>query len=293
MKDERMCEKLAGKLFLVATPIGNLGDITFRAVEILRNVDMIACEDTRHTIKLLNHLSIKKKMISYFEHNKAEKGEYIISLIGEGKDVALVSDAGTPAISDPGEELVALAIEKGIQVVPVPGAVAFISALIGSGMHTSRFVFEGFLPVNKKTKRERIEALSKEDRTIIFYEAPHKLLVTLKVLKEILGERRIVLAREITKLHEEFIYATIEEALIRFESQAPRGEFVIIVNGYEKKIDDVQELPKEELSDESINQNIKNCVDAYILKGVEKKEAIKKVAKDLKLLKRDVYIRYI
>lgn len=282
---------MIGKLYLVATPIGNLRDMTIRGVETLESVDIIACEDTRESLKLLNHLKIKKKMISYFEHNKKEKGDYIISLILEGNNIALISDAGTPAISDPGEELVKLCIENDIVVVPIPGAVALTTALIGSGLFTGRFVFEGFLPVNKKSKRERIEDLKFEKRTVILYEAPHKLTTTLKDLYAGLGERNIVLARELTKKFEEFDRTTISKALERYGASSPRGEFVIIIEGSKEDAPKPNIYSGVEVDGEELS--IKQKVDFFIEKGMDKKEAMKNVAKEMNISKRDVYMQYI
>jgi 16S rRNA (cytidine1402-2'-O)-methyltransferase len=281
---------MSGKLYLVATPIGNLKDITIRAVETLQSVDIIACEDTRETLKLLNHLNIKKKMLSYFEHNKREKGEYIISLINEGNNVALVSDAGTPAISDPGEELVVLAIENGIDIVPIPGAVALTTALICSGLFTGRFVFEGFLPVNKRAKKDRIDEFKYEKRTVILYEAPHKILTTLKDLFLSLGERKIVLARELTKKFEEFKRTTLSEAIAYYEENSPRGEFVVLIEG---TLDEAPQISKYGEENNLSCMSIKDKVMFLIDNGMDKKEAIKQVAKDMNMSKRDVYMECV
>ena len=270
-----------GTLYIVATPIGNLEDMTIRSVNILKEVDLIAAEDTRQTFKLLNHLGIKKHMESYYEHNKEEKGIYLISLLNEGKNIALVSDAGTPGISDPGELLIAQAVEAGIKVTMAPGAAAFVMGLILSGLSTSRFVFEGFLPMNKRGRRERLAQLKNETRTIIFYEAPHKLIYTLKDLQSSFGNRRISLARELTKKFEEVIRTDIDSAVIHFEEKAPRGEFVLILEGL--KVSEIEETNEWEEVD------VKTHVQMYIDQGMEKMEAIKKVAKDRSLNKRDVY----
>lgn len=270
-----------GVLYLVATPIGNLDDITLRAIETLRQVDIIAAEDTRQTIKLLNHLEIKKPMISYHEHNKYDKGKYIIKKILDGNNVALVSDAGTPAISDPGEELVGFAIENNIKVSPVPGAVAGINALIASGFSTGRFVFEGFLPMNKRARRERILFVKDDPRTIIFYEAPHKLLYTLKDLYELLGNRSIVLAREITKKFEEFVRMSLLDAIDKYTNEKPRGEFVLLLEGVNESC-----VSKTNFWDDmTIDAHVMYYVDA----GQSKKDAIKQVAKDRNISKRLVY----
>ncbi len=277
---------MSGKLYLCATPIGNLGDITYRCVEVLKSVDMIAAEDTRRTLGLLNHLGIEKPMTSYFEHNRREKGEYLISLMKEGKNIALVSDAGTPAISDPGEDLVALCAENDVCVVPVPGAVAGINALIASGLPTGRFTFEGFLTVNKRGRNEMLKSLENEERTMIFYEAPHKLRTTLKDMYASFGERRICLCREITKIHEEFFRTTLSEAIAHYEENPPRGEFVLVVEG--KSRNQIEDEKKGEWEGISIREH----VDMYIKKGMDEKEAIKAAAKDRSVPKRDIYNEY-
>lgn len=276
-----------GCLYLVATPIGNLEDITYRAVRTLQEVDLIAAEDTRQTLKLLNHFNISKPLTSYYEHNKAEKGNVLIEQLLEGKNIALVSDAGTPGISDPGEDLVKLANKNNIKVSPIPGPVAGISGLIVSGLPTGRFVFEGFLPMNKKGRKERIQGLLNETRTIIFYEAPHKLIYTLKDLYEILGERNIVLARELTKKFEEIKRCTLSEALQYYENESPKGEFVVLVEG----VSENTLLEKEHHRWDAIS--IKEHVDMYIEQGLDKKEAMKKVAQERGISKRDVYAQCI
>ncbi len=221
-----------GKLYIVGTPIGNLGDLSPRAVEILRMVDFIAAEDTRVTLKLLNHFDIKKPMVSYHEHNLRQRGEYILSRICAGESCAAVSDAGMPCISDPGEDLVRLCAQQGIEAVVVPGPSAAISGLALSGLSTSRFAFEGFLSTNKKSRQEHLASLVHDTHTLIFYEAPHKLCTTLRDLKDCLGNRRITLARELTKLHEEVRRTTLAEACDYYELVPPKGEFVLIVEGY-------------------------------------------------------------
>lgn len=277
----------AGYLYLVATPIGNLEDITYRAVRILNEVDLIAAEDTRQTLKLLNHLNISKPMTSYYEHNKVEKGNHLIAQLLEGKNIALVSDAGTPGISDPGEDLVKLAQKNGIKVSPIPGPVAAVSGLIISGLPTGRFVFEGFLPMNKRSRKERIASLINETRTIIFYEAPHKLLYTLKDLLEIMGDRNIVLTRELTKRFEEVKRCTIKEAVEFYEKEPPKGEFVLIVEGQSESLLIEQEHHKwDEIS-------IKEHVNMYVNEGMAKKDAMKKVATERGISKRDVYAECI
>lgn len=277
----------SGCLYLVATPIGNLEDITFRAVRTLNEVDLIAAEDTRQTIKLLNHLNISKPMTSYYEHNKMEKGNYLIEQLLDGKNIALVSDAGTPGISDPGEDLVRLAQKNGIRTVPIPGPVAAINGLIVSGLPTGRFVFEGFIPMNKRGRKERIASLLNETRTIIFYEAPHKLIYTLKDLLEILGDRNIVIARELTKRFEEIKRSTLSEALEFYENEPPKGEFVLLIEG----ISETLLLEKEQHKWDDIS--IREHVEMYIQQGMSKKEAMKKAAADRGIPKRDVYTECI
>ena len=272
-----------GVLYLVATPIGNLEDITYRALKVLGEVDFIAAEDTRHTLKLLNHFDIQKPLISYYEHNIRERGEKIISRIKEGKNAALVSDAGTPAISDPGEDLVKLCIEEGIRVIPVPGAVAAINALICSGISTKRFSFEGFLSVNKKSRIDHLESVKDSQYTLIFYEAPHKLLNTLNDMLKYFGNRRITVAREITKKFEEFLYTDIENAIVHFNENQPKGEFVLIIEGADK----------EETSSPFDKMTILEHINYYIEAGFDKKEAMKKVATDRNISKRDVYAETI
>ena len=268
-----------GTLYLVATPIGNLEDITFRAIRILKEVDMILAEDTRKTLKLLNHFEISKKMISYYRHNEGVKMDYVLKLLLDGKNLAVVSDAGTPGISDPGEDLVKSAISQGINVIPVPGAVAFIQALIASGFDTTRFVFEGFLSINKRVRKNRLKELENEKRTMIFYEAPHKLKRTLSDLADSFGvDRRIVLARELTKIHEEFLRMTIKEAIDYYEDKEIKGEFVVLVEGKpEREEEQTSEKSIEELMEEALN-----C-------GLDKKEAMKKVAKEKGITKSEVY----
>jgi len=275
-----------GKLYLCATPIGNLGDITLRCVEVLGSVDLIAAEDTRRTLGLLNHLDIEKPLTSYFEHNKKEKGEYLISEMKQGKNIALVSDAGTPAISDPGEDLVKMCAEAGIQVVPVPGAVAGINALITSGFSTQRFAFEGFLTVNKRGRTEHLKSLVDEQRTMIFYEAPHKLMSTLRDMLETFGDRRIALCRELTKIHEEIYRTTFTEAIARYEENPPRGEFVIVIEG--KKAEEI--AAEKEAS--WMAMSVSDHVEMYIKEGMTEKDALKAVAKDRGVSKRDIYNEY-
>ncbi len=272
-----------GTLYLVATPIGNLQDITLRAINTLKEVELIAAEDTRQTIKLLNHFEIKKPLVSYYEHNKIVKGNYLIEQLQQGKDIALVSDAGTPGISDPGEDLVKLCIENDIKVTMIPGPVAAITGMVISGIPTGRFVFEGFLPMNKRTRQERLKQLKDETRTIIFYEAPHKLPYTLKDMYNAWGDRRIALARELTKRYEEVIRCSLFEAMERFQAESPKGEFVVIIEGQDEEV--LQEIERDKYSDITIEEH----VEKYIKEGLTKKEAIKKVAEDRGINKRDVY----
>lgn len=274
---------MSGTLYLCATPIGNLGDISARCLEVMENADLIACEDTRRTVQLLNHFGIKKQLTSYHEHNKREKGEYIINLLKEEKNVVLVSDAGTPAISDPGEDLVKLCIENDLTVTPIPGCVAGINALIVSGLPTRRFAFEGFLSVNKRHRKEHLESVKNDTHTLIFYEAPHKLPYTLADMLEILGDRKIALCRELTKIHEEIIRTTLSEAQKLYTENSPKGEFVIVIEG-------AKEPEKEEAWWEELT--ICQHVEKYIADGVDSKEAVKMVAKDRNLPKREVYNEY-
>lgn len=273
---------MTGKLYLCATPIGNLGDVSSRFLEVFNTVDLIACEDTRQTVKLLNYFNIQKPMTSYHEHNKREKGEYIIKLLKEGKNVALVSDAGTPAISDPGEDLVKLCIENELTVTSIPGCVAGINALILSGLSTRRFAFEGFLSVNKRHRKEHLENVKNDTHTLIFYEAPHKLIYTLKDMFDILGDRKIALARELTKIHEEVIRTTLSEAQSLYTEKSPKGEYVIIIEG------------ATECSEEKWWEQLSICehVDKYVADGHDIKDSIKLTAKDRDMPKREVYSEY-
>lgn len=276
-----------GTLYLCATPIGNLSDVSSRFIETIGSVDLIAAEDTRVSIKLLNHFNIKKPLTSYHEHNKAEKGEYLISLLKEGKNIALVSDAGTPAISDPGEDLVRLCIENDINVTSVPGCVAAINALILSGLSTKRFSFEGFLSVNKRHRKEHLSSLRYDPHTLIFYEAPHKLTYTLTDMCDAFGAmRKIALVRELTKLHEEVFRGTLSDAVKKFETDKPRGEYVIIVDGYGGEEADSE---KDEWWS---TMTVCEHVDEYIKKGMSSKDAIKACALDRGVQKRDIYNEY-
>ncbi len=265
-----------GKLYLVATPIGNLEDITLRAIRILKEVDYIAAEDTRHTLKLLNHLEITKPLISYHRHNEEIKTEELLQKLKMGKNIALVSDAGTPVISDPGEQVVKEALEEGIEVIPIPGACAFINALIASGLDTKEFAFYGFLSIHKKLKKEKLEQIKKENKTVILYEAPHKLQTTLKNIQEILGDRYIVIARELTKIHEEFIRGTVSEILENYPE--PKGEHIILIEKSAKK--------EEESKNE---ETIEERYAYYEKQGLTKNEIIKKIAKERGVPKNEIY----
>lgn len=274
---------MAGMLYLCATPIGNLEDMTFRVLDTLRNVDIIAAEDTRNSLKLMNHFQIKTAMTSYHEYNRVEKAHYLIGLMQEGKNVALITDAGTPAISDPGETLVALCQEAGIRATSLPGAAACITALTLSGLSTRRFCFEGFLPSDKREKRTVLEELAEESRTIIVYEAPHHLIRTLEELESVLGDRKITICRELTKKFETVMPTTLEEALKFYGENEPRGEYVLVIQGKsleEKKKEAVLEWEK---------MTIEAHMQYYEEQGVERKEAMKMVAKDRGIGKREVY----
>ncbi|MBR5535307.1 MAG: 16S rRNA (cytidine(1402)-2'-O)-methyltransferase [Clostridia bacterium] len=274
---------MSGTLYLCATPIGNLEDITYRCVRTLGEVDLIAAEDTRRTLGLLNHLGIEKPLTSYYEHNKAEKGPYLVGKLLEGCNIALVSDAGTPAICDPGEDLVKLCIKAGVPIVPVPGAVAAVTALIPSGLSTIKFAFEGFISTNKKNRIELFERLKNETRTMIFYEAPHKLQATLEDMYKYWGDRQITICHELTKIHEEFLRTTLSEAVHIYEEIPPKGEFVLIVEGRSE-----EEIAEEEKSAWE-QMSIKEHFDFHITQGLSEKDAIKQVAKDRGMRKQDVY----
>lgn len=271
-----------GTLYIVGTPIGNLEDITQRALRIMREVAVIACEDTRETRKLLHHFEIGTPTVSYHEHNKLTAGPALIRRLEAGEDVALVTDAGMPGISDPGEDLVRLAIEAKIAVVPVPGPTAFVAALVGSGLPTGRFAFEGFLPTKNKERREALERLKTERRTFLLYEAPHRLKETLEDLQGALGDRPMVAARELTKLHEEFVRGTPAELLRHFEAKAPRGEFVLVVQG-------APEQPEVIDPADLTPQALAAAVAALEAEGVDRKAAMKEVGLRYGLSKRDVY----
>lgn len=280
-----MASNTQGMLYLCATPIGNLGDITARVLETLQNVDVIAAEDTRNSIKLLNHFDIHTEMTSYHEYNKVEKAEYLISLMQEGKDIALITDAGTPAISDPGEVLVRMCHEEGITVTSLPGPAACITALTLSGLNTRRFVFEGFLPGqdDKKERRRILEQLKNEYRTIIMYEAPHHLRMTLKDVREALGDRKITICRELTKKFEEVMPTTLENAMTFYEENEPRGEYVIVIEG--KSLEELDRQKQQEWMKMSLEEHMAY----YENNGMSHKDAMKQVASDRGVGKREIY----
>lgn len=276
-----MIDKNKGKLYIVGTPIGNLDDITIRAVNTLRNVDVILAEDTRQTLKLLNHFEISKHMISYHRHNEDDKIEKIVEILNSGKNLALVSDAGMPIISDPGQNLVKYLVKNNYDIEVVPGVTALITAIVKSGLDSTRFTFEGFLSVNKKQRKERLKSLVNETRTMIFYEAPHKILSTLKDMYEYFGNRDICIARELTKIHEEYRYTNFKDAIINIEENGIKGEIVLVISGASE--DKINEEKNKEI--ERINSL--ELVKEYMKNGDTKKDAIKKVAK-LKGVNKDV-----
>lgn len=276
-----MIDKNKGKLYIVGTPIGNLDDITIRAVNTLRNVDVILAEDTRQTLKLLNHFEISKHMISYHRHNEDDKIEKIAEILNSGKNLALVSDAGMPIISDPGQNLVKYLVKNNYDIEVVPGVTALITAIVKSGLDSTRFTFEGFLSVNKKQRKERLKSLVNETRTMIFYEAPHKILSTLKDMYEYFGNRDICIARELTKIHEEYRYTNFKDAIINIEENGIKGEIVLVISGASE--DKINEEKNKEI--EQINSL--ELVKEYMKNGDTKKDAIKKVAK-LKGVNKDV-----
>lgn len=273
---------MKGNLYIVATPIGNLEDITLRALRVLKEVDLIAAEDTRQTLKLLNHYEINKPLISYHRHNEETKSEILIEKLRNGENIALVSDAGTPGICDPGEEVIKKAIEDNIEVIPIPGACAMINALIVSGISTKEFEFLGFLPLNKKLRRQKLKEIENSSKTIIIYEAPHKMKTTLGDLKEILKDRKIVLARELTKIHEEFIRKSIDELLSEIDTI--KGEMILIIEG--NKIDTEECKNFDEIS-------LEDHYKLYEEKGLNKKEIIKQIAKDRNVNKNEIYMYFL
>ena len=278
---------MAGKLYLCATPIGNLEDITYRVVRTLNEVDLIGAEDTRNSIKLLNHFDIKTPMTSYHEFNKYDKAKQLVEMMKEGKNIAIITDAGTPGISDPGEEVVRQCFEAGIQVTSLPGPAACITALTMSGQKARRFCFEAFLPKDKKEKVAVLEELKNETRTIIIYEAPHRLARTLKELRETLGNRQLTLCRELTKKYEEADKTTIDQAIEKYNEKEPRGEYVLVIEG--KSQEEIQEENKQKWESMTIEEHM----EYYISQGNDKKSAMKLVAKDRGVSKRDIYNQLI
>ncbi len=274
---------MPGTLYLCATPIGNLEDITLRCIRILKEVDLIAAEDTRNSIKLLNHFEIKTPMTSYHEYNKIEKGRKLVELLLKGEDIALITDAGTPGISDPGEELVKMCREAGVIVTALPGAAACVMALTISGLPTRRFAFEAFLPTDKKERQAVLEEMQSETRTIVLYEAPHRLVRTLEVLLDSLGNRRVSICRELTKKHETVYAATTEEALLYYREHEPKGECVIVVEG--KSREQIRALERARWEEMSVEEHMEH----YLEKGLDRKEAMKQVARDLGVGKREIY----
>lgn len=274
---------MSGKLYLCATPIGNLEDVTFRAVKVLESVDLIAAEDTRHTRKLLNHYGIRAKLTSYHEHNKYEKADELVQKMLAGEDIALVTDAGTPGISDPGEELVKKCYEAGIEVTSLPGASAVVTALSMCGLSSRRFVFEGFLPAEKKERKEALARLEEETRTIVLYEAPHHVLATLRELEKLFGARQIRILRELTKIHESVLSFTLPEAVRYFEQTEPKGEMVLVIEGKDKE--EILEASRRAWDKISMKEHMQQ----YLSQGMSEKDAMKQVAKDRGISKRDVY----
>lgn len=274
---------MAGTLYLCATPIGNLEDMTFRVIRTLKEVDLIAAEDTRNSIKLLNHFEIQTPMTSYHEYNKYEKGRKLVEKLQEGMNIALITDAGTPGISDPGEELVKMCYEAGISVTSLPGAAACITALTISGLSTRRFAFEAFLPSDKKEREQILRELETETRTMILYEAPHRLIKTLKLLLEHLGNRKITVCRELTKRHETAFAATLEDAVAHYEANTPKGECVLVLEG--KSREQMQEEERKQWEDMTIEDHM----EVYLKQGMDKKSAMKAVAKDRGVSKREIY----
>ncbi|MBR1758204.1 MAG: 16S rRNA (cytidine(1402)-2'-O)-methyltransferase [Lachnospiraceae bacterium] len=272
-----------GTLYLCATPIGNLEDITYRVVRILGEVDLIAAEDTRNSIKLLNHFEIKTPMTSYHEYNKIEKGKQLVEKMLSGTNIALITDAGTPGISDPGEELVKMAMEAGITVTSVPGAAACITALTASGQATRRFAFEAFLPMEKKERQQILAEMQNETRTMVVYEAPHRLVRTLAELTEVLGDRSVTVCRELTKKHETFLKTTLPEALAYYQENEPRGECVLVIAGKSR-----EEIRKEEIA-EFETLSVAEHVQRYLDQGMDRKAAMKAAASDRGVSKREIY----
>ncbi|MGH4140845.1 16S rRNA (cytidine(1402)-2'-O)-methyltransferase [Clostridium sp.] len=274
---------MVGKLYLVPTPIGNLKDITLRALEVLQDVDIIAAEDTRQSLKLLNHFNIKKTLISYHQHNEQGKSENLIEQIKQGKNIAIISDAGSPGISDPGSVIVKKCIEQNIKFEVLPGATAITTALVYSGLDTTKFIFRGFLPRENKERKPIIDDLLNRSETLIFYEAPHRLVSTLEFLYENIGNRKISMCRELTKLYEEIIRLTLKEAIEYYKDKAPRGEYVLVIEGKSKEDIDKDERAKWDML------TIEEHIERYINEGISKKDAMKKVAKDRGIPKSEIY----
>ncbi len=276
---------MSGKLYLVATPIGNLEDITFRAINVLKEVDIIAAEDTRHTLKLLNYYEINKPLISYHRHNEEIKSEILIDKLLDGKNIAIVSDAGTPGISDPGEEIVKEAIKNKIEIIPIPGACALINSLIASGLNTKEFSFYGFLPLNKKNRENVFSKIKKENKTVILYEAPHKLIKTLNDILKHIGDIDCVIAKEITKIHEEFIREKISNIISELnEKETIKGEYVILLD-----LNNQQDVDSEDISNKTIEEQYK----IYEAQGMNKKDIIKRIAKNKNVPKNEIYKQFI
>ncbi len=273
-----------GKLYLIATPIGNLEDITFRAINTLKNVDIIAAEDTRHTLKLLNYYGISKPLISYHRHNEDVKSDVLINKLLDGENIAIVTDAGTPGISDPGEEIVKEAIKNNIEIIPIPGACALINALIPSGLNTKEFAFYGFLPLNKRNRKKILEKIKKEDKTIILYEAPHKLVKTMEDILENIGDINCVIAKEITKIHEEFLRNNISKIIDELNKKEIKGEYIILL--------DMNNNTNKE-SDEIKDKTIEEQYEFYKKQGMEKKEIIKIIAKNKNVPKNEIYQKFV
>ena len=276
---------MIGKLYLVATPIGNLEDITFRAINTLKSVDLIAAEDTRHTLKLLNHFQISKPLISYHRHNEDVKSDILITKLQEGQNIAVVTDAGTPGISDPGEEIVKEAIKNKIEVIPIPGACAFVNALIASGLNTKEFAFYGFLPLNKKNRKNILEKIKKENKTVILYEAPHKLIKTLEDIMKNIGDINCVLAKELTKIYEEFVRNKISYILENLKTKNEiKGEYIILLDLNSNEI---------QAENDTLNKSIEEQYEFYLSQGMSKKEIIKQIAKNEKVEKNKIYQIFI
>ena len=274
---------MKGKLYLVATPIGNLEDITFRAIKVLKDVDIIAAEDTRHTLKLLNHYEISKPLVSYHRHNEDVKSDILIQKLLNGENVAVVTDAGTPGISDPGEEIVKQAIENEIEIVPIPGACAMINALIISGLNTRKFSFYGFLPLNNKLRKNAFDLILKENKTVILYEAPHKIQKTLEDILKYIGDISCVIVRELTKIHEEVLRGNVSYLLQKIDN--PKGEFILLL--------DLNKNYCIEKDSENSKKDIEELYDMYFEEGMEKKEIIKKIAKDKGVSKNEIYQKFL